>query len=434
MGNEINTNKVSFTKPFIISNSKAPNTSNKVTNLNTKLNEINFKKSNNLNAQKKLTFSEKVESIFKNGLEYLKGVRDQAAKDRQAGVKTMEGALSYWDKISSAADEIGRKAQDYVLEDFTKEVSNTVIKELEGTKLGKELEELFGLKTEAANAATTGTKATAGAAAEATVAAESKIGASVATTAAKESSEGILSGIASKAGSIVGGIGAAYSLYSLYRDFGKTTPLVSGMQGATIGAYAGSIFPGVGTVIGGVVGFAAGAVLGLFNTKKHPEHIARDNMRTALQSAGFLDKDQNITLADGSKYSFATDGKKTLTGLDNATRFGYQVDFANPLSSQAIGWMQPLAEVMTQGNQKLKTDLLGYMVNAATSNAKSEEDVRANVISIYQQSKLNPEDVIAGLSELLQNGKIKEDNIPAYLNGIQTLVSDASSDAVDQAA
>lgn len=364
------------------------------------------------NGEIKKTLSEKIESGFKNGIEYLKGVRDQAQADRKEGVDTLTGANKLWESLVSKAEEIGQKAQDAVLDDFAEEASKVVTNQLKDTKVGSLLEEVLGTSSSiaatssGASAATTTTgKAVAEAGAK-------NIGASSTTSA--------VSGTLSK---VVGGVGAAYSLYSLFNDFGKSSPMVSGMHGATVGAYVGSIVPGIGTVLGGVVGFAAGALIGLFNSGKHTETIARDNMRSGLKDYGFLDKDYNVALADGTKYSFATESKNKLKSLDGTERNGYQIDFGNKLSSQAIGWLQPLAEVMTAGNKKLKTDLLGYMVNAATSNANTEEELRANVASIYQQSKLDPEMVLNGLSELVKQGNMGEENIPAYVNGLQTLVT-----------
>ena len=222
---------------------------------------------------------------------------------------------------------------------------------------------------------------------------------------------------------ILGALGAAYSAFQLIDNWGKTTPEQGAISGATIGAYIGTqIAPGLGTLIGAGIGGIAGALSGLFGHHKHKDQVARDEMRTQLQQVGLIDQKFGITLADGTTYDISLDGGKKLTNIDGTERRPYNVDISNPLAGQVIGWTQPLAELLYPGNKKLKDDLTGYLTNAALSNAKDLESARKNVLRFYDQLKLTPEKVVQGLQALGQQGALGSD-LPAYLNGVLTLLS-----------
>ncbi len=396
-------------------------------NVNKDLSEVMKKAVKSLTAKPK-SWVDLIKSGLENGLEYGKSVRDQANADKKEGVKPFEGANNFWNKVVAQAEDLGQRGQDQILNTFKDETVNVIKDQLSGTKVGNYLDDIFGIGKGVASAggssAAMATAAAEGTAVKGALATEGAITSAAGKAAAAEGSSllGSASGIASKA---LGAVGAAYSLYSLFNDFGKSSPVVSAMHGATVGAYVGTMVGGpVGTVVGGAVGLVGGAVLGLFSKGKHPERIARDDMRSGLQNIGFLDKNNSVKLADGSSYSFASEGKEDLASLDGTTRTGYQIDFNNPLSSQAIGWLEPLANAITGGNQKLRTDLVGYMTNAVTSNAKSSEELKANVMAIYEQAQIPLEDLVNLNAELFKQGLIDENRFEAYMNGIDTLVSD----------
>lgn len=334
------------------------------------------------------TLENKVKDVLDAGVNYFIQVSNKAREDRAKGVGTLEGANNLWKQLSSEADKIGQKAQNEVIDKFVKDSTGVIADSLIGTQ--------------SATATTTSTT----------------------TTAA-----GTTATTANVASTIVGGVGAAYSLYQMYDTFGKSSPVEGAMNGATVGAYVGScICPGIGTVIGGVVGGIAGAALGLINNRKHPETIQRDQMRDALTQFGFIDKDHNIKLADGTSYSLGTDSKHTLANTDGTKRFGYQIDFSNPLAGKAIALTQPLAEALTGGHDKLKTDLLGYLTNAATSNASSEEEVKANVLTFYKQSGLSQEALATSLGKLTEENKITKEEIQVYANDLSSLFNGSENE------
>lgn len=362
------------------------------------------------NVNKKPTLEDGVKNVLNHGVNYFKEVRKKAQEDRAQGVGTLEGANNLWKQLSAQADKFGQMAQDKVIDNFVKEGTTLITDSIKGTQVGDLVSDVLGTST-----SSTATQAASGTASSATSST------SAGTTAATSS-------VASK---VVGGIGAAYSLYQIYDTFGKSTPVEGAMNGATVGAYAGSFFGPVGTVVGGAIGAVVGAGLGLINNRKHPERIQRDQMRDALSQMGFIDKDHNIKLADGTNFSISTDGKKKLPNVDGTERYGYQIDFSNPLAAKAIALSQPLAELLTGGHDKLKTDLIGYLANAATSNASSEEQVKANVLAFYKQSGVSQEDLAGGLAKLTEENKISSEEIQVYANDLASIFNSTDAATVD---
>jgi len=346
----------------------------------------------------KPSISERVGEIFDKGVEYLKVVRERAAQDRKEGVGMLEGGNKLWNDLLKGAEGFAIKEQNKIFDTFTKETRTLLTESLEGTKAGEFLDD---------------------------VASSFSFGKSTASTTAKtaidaKANAATTSGAATTMSKIAGGVGAAYSLYQIIDGYGKDGVAATAMNGATVGAYAGSFFGPIGTVVGGVIGGIGGAVVGLFGKKKkkNPEHIMRDQMREAFKQNGFTDKDSTIGLADGSRFAINIDGKKKVENVDGTSRFGYQIDFSNPLSGPAIGMLQPLGLTLALGHERLSTDLTSYLVNAATSNATSIEEVRENVAAIYTQAKMEPEIIAMRVLELAEAGKLPEEHIEPYIGGI----------------
>lgn len=208
---------------------------------------------------------------------------------------------------------------------------------------------------------------------------------SLAAQGAAESSAGNAAGMTSSAGRVLGAAGAAYSAYGLIKNWGHSSPGAGAMQGACVGAYIGSVVPGLGTLVGGLIGGAVGGLIGCIKTGKHKDQVARDRMRDALQGCGFLDKQWQFKLADGSAYDMGKDGGFKLTNLDGTTRRAYEIDWQNPLAGTVVGMLNPLGQALFPDNEKLRTDLIGYLTNGALSNATDVESARANVAAIVQQ-------------------------------------------------
>ncbi|MCB0340182.1 MAG: hypothetical protein KDD53_11290, partial [Bdellovibrionales bacterium] len=218
---------------------------------------------------------------------------------------------------------------------------------------------------------------------------------------AESAASGILTdgsgALSNMGGKIVGIAGAAYGAYNIFRNFGVRDPAGGAVNGATVGAQIGSMInPGIGTVIGGAIGGVVGGILGMFKKGKHKDQVARDQVRSALQQSGILDKDWTLGLADGSRYNIGLDGGHRYKNLDGTERRAYEIDSSNPLAGQVIGWANPLIEVVTGGDEKLRSDFVGYITNAALSNAADLEQAKQNMLSIYSQFGIAPEQIMEG--------------------------------------
>lgn len=241
--------------------------------------------------------------------------------------------------------------------------------------------------------------------------------------AGEGAAEGAGVALGSTAGQILGGVGAAYSAYSLFKNWGNGDVVGGAVNGAATGAYIGSVVPGVGTAIGAVVGGLIGAASGLFKAGKHEDQIARDGVRKALIENGMLSSDYKLTLANGSGYDIGKDGGFKLINVDGSTRGAYDVDFQHPLAERTVGMAQSFVSVLMGGDKKLSSDFTGYVVNAALSNASTMEEAQANLLSIFSQFKLSPETTLQGISAMAQQGVITQEVAQAYANGFNDLLN-----------
>ncbi|MFN8391950.1 MAG: hypothetical protein U0136_16795 [Bdellovibrionota bacterium] len=243
-----------------------------------------------------------------------------------------------------------------------------------------------------------------------------------ATTAAGQAAgEAAISGTRAYLAQFLGAAGAAYSLYGLASGYGHSTPTVSAAQGVAAGAYIGSVVPGIGTVIGGLVGGAVGGLVGLIHIGKHPDQLSRDRLRGFLQQTGLIDKSFTVGLSDGTRFDIGKDGSYRTANSDGTMRRAYETDFSNPLTAQVVAWVDPLAAALTSGNDKLKTDLAGYLANAALSNASSIGDAKQNVMGFYSQLGIDMEKATRAVDVLKRSNVIPSDIGDAYANSLRTL-------------
>ena len=129
----------------------------------------------------------------------------------------------------------------------------------------------------------------------------------------------------------------------------------------------------------------------MMKTGKSDAQQLRDDFRGDLKASGIADQDYNVTLADGSKFDIGKDGKATLTNIDGKTERRYwNVDESNPLAQYAITKIDPIV----RAKYNAEAEAAGYkpeqftamMVNAVSSNAKSQTDIDANIKAIYGDS------------------------------------------------
>lgn len=139
------------------------------------------------------------------------------------------------------------------------------------------------------------------------------------------------------------------------------------------------------------------AILGLMGKQSVGRRMAsgkseaqqiRDDYRGFLKAEGVADDNYNVTLADGSTFDIGKDGKAKLTNADGkTTRRYYEIDWENPLAKKAVEMIDPKVRE-NFGDAKQVEQLTAMLVNAATSNATTPEEVQANINAMMKQSKL----------------------------------------------
>ena len=354
------------------------------------------------------SFAKDTVSIFKQLVEEDKKADTGSKTGKDAKPKdddTLEkiwGAISKSKSVTEAIDKVGDMGRKKILDEF-KNVAIPTIKEWIGLgekAVEKVAEKAGGLVDDVAAVATKVTG----------------LGSEAGSLLSK------LPGLASKA---LGAFGAAYSAFSIYKNFGKMSLPDGALNGAAIGAFAGALAGPIGITVGGIAGGLVGGALSFFkNSGKDKDQLARDEMRSGLQKMGMLDEGFGLTLADGSKYDMGKDGKFALSNLDGNQRRAYDVDLADERATQVVGWINPLAEAMAGENEKVKTDLVGYLTNAALSNATTRDEARANVRKFYEESKIDVAELATAVDSGVQQGRVKPDLGEAYLNGLVDLYAE----------
>lgn len=225
--------------------------------------------------------------------------------------------------------------------------------------------------------------------------------------------------------SLFQGIGGAIDLIS---NVGNFTPQQGALSGAATGAMIGTyISPGFGTIVGAAIGGIAGGIMGFIKKSGKPaEQKERDKVREILQQQGFIDKDFQIGLADGSKYNIGIDGKPK---AEYGGLRPHEVDFNRPMAKYAVAWMNPIAEMICGSNQNLKVAFCGYFANAIMSNAKTIEDVAKNAQAIIGQFGMNAQTLLDKLGQAAQAGQLDQQTAAIYMNGVKEWTSVLSGDA-----
>jgi len=229
-----------------------------------------------------------------------------------------------------------------------------------------------------------------------------------------------VSDVAGAAAAIHGGYNTAQNIW------GKRGRKASAMSGAETGAGIGTmILPGWGTAIGAGVGAIGGALIGNLRSGKSQAQQMRDEERKALKEIGLYNKDNTVTLADGSTFDIGKDGHAKLSNKGGGNRAYYNTDTSDPTTGQAIGWAQPLAAIgLGTGSGKAKDDQTGYITNAIQSNANGDfEAIRQNALALMGKMGLTQSTAIQRLDQLRKAGRITDAEYGAYVNGINTMIS-----------
>ena len=131
----------------------------------------------------------------------------------------------------------------------------------------------------------------------------------------------------------------------------------------------------------------------MMTTGKSDAQMMRDDFRGVLKETGVANKNYEVSLADGSKFNIGLDGKTRYKNvgenIDGKTeRQAWDVDFSNPLAKFATDQIDPMIRnIYAEAPQSVKPEqYTGMLVNAVTSNAKSEQDVKNNIAAMLGSS------------------------------------------------
>ena len=228
---------------------------------------------------------------------------------------------------------------------------------------------------------------------------------------------GTLPTAAGKLGTAANVAGGIIGVMDLAMNWGRSSPAAGASSGMAIGASIGTLCaPGIGTAIGIGVGALVGGLFGCITTGKHKDQKVRDSVRDLLVQGGILNSDYQLQLADGSLYDMGKDGGPR---AEFDGRRPYEIDYSNPLAQYAIGWMDPIIALVSQGNTKIQTDFVGYFTNAILSNAKDLNDVRANVDLFLSKFGLTNDQLASAVGQMSNAGMIDQTTAQGWIGGIQ---------------
>ncbi|MCB0330964.1 MAG: hypothetical protein KDD70_14940, partial [Bdellovibrionales bacterium] len=283
---------------------------------------------------------------------------------------------------------------------------------------------------------------------------------SVGTAAGTSIGTSLLSGAASIAGIVVG-VDQAIDVINAIDDLPRSKAQKAGAiglgsagaaigagiatvsaiaSGATLGATIGSAVPIVGTIIGAAVGALAGFVIGSFGSGKSSSQMARDSWRDALEQGNFatvIDGSHHVPLADGTMYNIGKDGGHKLENVDGTERLTVDVDWNNPLASENIATAHLYAiatgvDPTTHKDWWLFNGAAVQGLNAATSNAKTQEDVKANFQAMLAAGGVTPEAMALKVEVLRVSNKISDHEYEVYIHHLNNLY-DTSFSPTDRA-
>lgn len=131
----------------------------------------------------------------------------------------------------------------------------------------------------------------------------------------------------------------------------------------------------------------------MMTTGKSDAQLQRDDFRGILKETGVANKNYEVSLADGSKFNIGLDGKTRYTNVGEnidgkTTRQAWDVDFSNPLAKFATDQIDPMIRsIYAEAPKGVKPEqYTGMLVNAVTSNAKSQQDVQNNIQAMLGKS------------------------------------------------
>lgn len=233
--------------------------------------------------------------------------------------------------------------------------------------------------------------------------------------------------------------GTALNVYQTYDNDNLTSEQQAARAQQQIGA--GVIdywFPGMGSAIdAGLQRTSFGKKMTEFDAKYNPmtqaiasfgsskgkEQMARDKVRDRLEEIGIINKgegkeDNSIHFGDGSAFDIGKDGGARLTNSAGERRQYSDVDFSDKFSGSVVGAVNPLAAILTGGNERLRSDTAGWYTNAVLNGAPDETTMNVRIKELYGQHGITQEQANQAIDELVKKERIDEATAAAYRNGL----------------
>ena len=204
------------------------------------------------------------------------------------------------------------------------------------------------------------------------------------------------------AGQVAGALATAYSTYAIGKNLtsNQKAGAENTMAGAQIGTY---IYPGLGTIIGGLIGLALGQIGGTTD---------RDTLRRreARKQLG-----QKTPLGDRLEIN-TTKGKISINDM------GYQLSAEmekDPVAQAARAWVGAIAFTL-MGEHKLGTDFQNMFTNAVYV-AGDIDATRRNVLSLYKKVGISPLQLVTAVRELYKKGVISGAQARVFIRSVSGL-------------
>lgn len=167
------------------------------------------------------------------------------------------------------------------------------------------------------------------------------------------------------------------------------------------------------------------------------QHIDRNEMRRGLQNIQLIDKDYNITLADGTKVNMGYDDKDgshefrdtslVPEGNEIRTLHAYDVDYTNDLDYSANIMSASLMRLVSGGKGTGVDQIASQLANASIANVGYGQDMteanyakaQANMRGFFAQSGIkSKEDAYALANQAFSEGRLNEMDLVQMHQGI----------------
>lgn len=139
---------------------------------------------------------------------------------------------------------------------------------------------------------------------------------------------------------------------------------------------------------------ALGNIVRALGSKKDADQLQRDSYRHNLKDQGFLNDNYQLQLLkSGQSLDLGKDGGFKYTNAKGEERPVYNIDWENdPNAQQAVGWLNPVAHIISNGDEKGASDMAAQIYNEITENGKITDikEIRNRVLDFYHTLQLKP--------------------------------------------